>query len=219
MNELVYLKADDVFTDSLVIANATDNKHHAITQIIRKHRARLEKFGKLQLSHLKCQNPNGGRPSAIYLLNEPQATLTITFLKNTDKVADFKVELVRQFFEMRKFIAERHTELWVETRKQGTITRKSETDMIQQLVEYAREQGSEHANMLYLTYSKLVNKLAGIKGRDNATVRQLNVLSIFENIILEMIRSGMEKGLNYKQIYKECKDRCEQAQQIAMIGG
>lgn len=219
MNDLVYLKADDVFTDSLVIANATNNSHHAVTQIIRKHAKRLERFGGLQFSHLKCQNPNGGRPSKIYLLNEPQATLLITFLQNTDEVADFKVELVRQFFEMRKFIAERHTELWVETRKQGTITRKSETDMIQQLVEYAREQGSEHANKLYLTYSKLANKLAGIKGRDNATVRQLNVLSIFENIILEMIRSGMEKGLNYKQIYKECKDRCIEAQQIAMIGG
>lgn len=219
MNELVYLKADEAFTDSLVIANGTDNQHSTVTKTIKRYRKDFENFGALRFSDSVSKNPKGGRPSRIYILNEQQATLLVTYLGNSEIVRQFKVELVRQFFEMRKFIAERHTELWVETRKQGTITRKSETDMIQQLVKYAREQGSEHANMLYLTYSKLANKLAGIKSRDNATVRQLNVLSIFENIILEMIRAGMEKGLNYKQIYKECKDRCEQAQQIAMIGG
>ena len=218
MNELVYLKADDVFTDSMVIANGTENQHKSVVRIIRKYKKDFEDFGKLQFSDLKSTNPKGGRPAKVYWLNEEQAMLLVTYLDNNEIVRGFKKKLVHQFVEMRKFIAERHTETWIETRKQGKITRKSETDMIQQLVEYAREQGSEHANMLYLTYSKLANKLAGIKGRDNATVRQLNNLSIFENIILEMIRSGMEKGLNYKQIYKECKNRCEQAQQIAMIG-
>lgn len=219
MNELVFLKGDDAFTDSLVIANLTNNQHHAITQIIRKHKERLERFGNLQFSHLKCQNPNGGRPSKIYLLNEPQATLLITFLQNTDEVADFKAELVRQFYEMRKFIAERHTAEWIETRKQGKLTRRAETDVIQELVEYAKEQGSEHADMLYMTYSKLANAMCGVKGRDTATVLQLNNLNIFENLILQMIRSGIEADMNYKDIYKECKNRCLQAKQIAMIGG
>ena len=216
MNELVYLKADDAFTDSLVLAKGTKVEHRKIKSVIKKHEKKLKEFGRLSAPYRA--ESTGGRPEEYYILNEAQATFLVTLLKNTDVVVNFKAELVRQFFEMRKFIAERHTEAWIETRKQGKITRKSETDMIQQLVEYAKEQGSEHANMLYLTYSKLANKLAGIKGRDNATVRQLNNLSIFENIILEMIRSGMEKELGYKDIYQVCKDRCVQAQQIAMIG-
>lgn len=217
MNELVYLKADDVFTDSLVLAKGTNVEHRKIKTVIKKHKKALEKFGRLSAPY-KAES-TGGRPEEYYLLNEAQATFLVTLLKNTEVVVNFKAELVRQFFEMRKFIAERHTEVWLETRQQGKLTRKSETDMIQKLVEYAKEQGSEHADMLYMTYSKLANRLVGIKGRDLATVRQLNNLSIFENIILEMIRSGMEIGLNYKEIYKVCKDRCEQAQQIAMIGG
>jgi phage regulator Rha-like protein len=217
LNELVYLKADDVFTDSLVLASGTGVAHRKIKQSIRRHEDKLKEFGRLSAPYQA--ESTGGRPEEYYLLNEAQATFLVTLLKNTDIVVNFKAELVRQFFEMRKFIAERHTELWVETRKQGKITRKSETDMIQLLVAYAKGQGSKHADMLYITYSKLANKLAGIKGRDNATVRQLNNLSIFENIILEMIRSGMDAGLNYKEIYKICKDRCEQAQQIAMLGG
>lgn len=35
---------------------------------------------------------------------------------------------------------------------------------------------------------------------------------------LQMIRSGIEAGLNYKEIYKVCKERCVQAKEIAMIG-
>lgn len=216
MNELVYLKADDAFTDSLVIAKGTNVEHRKIKSAIKRHEKKLKEFGRLS-APCKAES-NGGRPIEYYILNEAQATFLVTLLKNTEVVVDFKAELVRQFFEMRKFIAERHTEAWIETRKQGKITRKSETDVIRELVAYAKEQGSTHANMLYLTYSKLANNLCGIHGRNNATVRQLNNLSIFENLILEMIRSGMEAGLNYKQIYRECKDRCEQAQQIAMIG-
>ena len=219
MNELVYLKANDVFTDSLVIANATDNSHHAVSQTIRKHKSRLEKFGKLQFSHLKCQNPNGGRPASIYLLNEPQATLLITFLKNTDIVADFKTELVRQFFEMRKLLAEKQTQTWLETRQSGKITRRELTDMIQLLIEYAKEQGSTHSQFLYKHYTDLAQKLCNISDRDCATTLQLNNLSIFENIMLHLIKQGMEQGMNYKDIYKECKARCVLAQQVAMIGG
>lgn len=70
MNEIVFLKNDDVFTDSQVIAEQTGNQHHAVTQLIRKHSKRLERFGELKFSHLKCQNPQGGRPAKIYLLNE-----------------------------------------------------------------------------------------------------------------------------------------------------
>ena len=93
------------------------------------------------------------------------------------------------------------------------------SSVIKELVEYAKEQGSTHADMLYVTYSKLANSLCGIKSRDEATSYQLHNLSIFENLILTMIRSGIESGLDYKQIYKECKTRCVLAQQVAMIGG
>lgn len=219
MNELVFLKSDDVFTDSLILAEATDNQHPSLMKLIKSKRKRLEKFGSLHFMDLKSEKSGRGRPVKYCLLNEPQATLLVTFLNNSDKVDDFKTELVRQFFEMRKFIAERHTEAWLTTRQQGKITRRAETDVIKDLVEYAKEQGSEHADMLYMTYTKLANAMCGIKGRDNATTCQLNNLGIFENLILQMIRSGMGAGLDYKQIYRECKARCKLAQEVAMIGG
>ena len=217
MNELVYLKKDDAFTDSMVIANNTDNQHKSVVAIIKKYRKDFEDYGRLEFIDLKSTNPKGGRPTKIYQLNEEQATLLITYLDNTDTVREFKKKLVHQFFEMRKFIAERHTSTWIETRQQGKLTRKAETDVIKKLVEYAKEQGSTHADMLYMTYSKLANKYAGIGKRDNATTMQLNNLSLMEHIILNVIQNGIAAGLHYKDIYKASKERLESMRDIAFL--
>ena len=165
------------------------------------------------------KNPKGGRPSRIYLLNEQQATLLVTYLGNSEIVRGFKIELVKQFYEMRKFIAERHTKEWIETRRQGKLTRKDETDEIKKFIEYAIEQGSNHSSWYYKAFSELADKMCGIKPkhRDDATTMQLNNLAIFENIILQIIRHDLKEGIPYKQIYQNCKDRCNMARDIAMI--
>lgn len=221
MDSLVYLKSDEVFTDSMVIAKGTDNQHKSVVAIIKKYHKDFEDFGRLEFSDLKSTNPKGGRPTKVYRLNEEQAALLMTYLGNTEIVRTFKKRLVHQFFEMRKFIAERHTKEWVETRQQGKMTRKSETDVIKELVEYAKDQGSTHSYMLYTTYSKLANRMVGIKGkeRDIATTIQLNNLNIFENIILNLIRVGMSQEMDYHDIYRLCESRCVQAKEVAMISG
>jgi polyhydroxyalkanoate synthesis regulator phasin len=130
-------------------------------------------------------------------------------LDNTDKVVEFKTELVRQFYEMRKLLAERQTEVWIEMRKQGKLIRREETDVIQQLVEYAKNQGSENSQMLYMTYTKLANRIVGVSNRDSDTHAQLNDLSTMERLIAKVVLDGMEAGTYYKQIYQNCKERLE----------
>lgn len=216
MNDLVYLKKNDAFTDSMVIANGTGNQHHTITRILRKYPA---DFGKMEFMDLKSINSKSGRPTKVYLLNEEQATLLITYLDNTETVRDFKRNLVHQFFEMRKFIAEKATTTWIETRQQGKLTRKAETDTLQRLVEYAKEQGSTHSDKLYITYTKLANKMAGVERRDMASIMQLNNLSMMETIILHMVDSGILMGKHYKDIYKDCKARLETVTELAYLRG
>ena len=217
MEELVYIKKNDAFTDSMVIAEATGNQHNSVMRLIKRQRESLEKFGVIEFMDLKSKNHKGGRPIKICPLNEMQATLLITFLDNSDSVVDFKTELVRQFYEMRKILAQRQTEVWIDTRSQGKMIRKEETDMIQKLIQYAKEQGSEHSDMLYITYSRLANKMAGIKNRDEADVRKLNLLLMIENIIKNVIDRGMEADRGYKEIYKDCKTALEQFLEAAYL--
>ena len=214
MSELVILKGNDVFTDSKVIAEGTGNKHKNVKELIVKYQAEMMEFGTLSVLNVES---TGGRPEQYYQLNEEQATFLITLLRNSTRVVAFKKELVRQFYEMRRFILERQTSTWVETRQQGRLSRKAETDAIKQLIEYAKIQGSEHAEMLYVTYSKLANKMAGIKKRDEATVSQLNNLSLMENIILNCIQNGILMEKHYKDIYQDCKRRLELFKEIAYL--
>lgn len=217
MEELVYLKKNDAFTDSMVIAEGTKNQHKSVSAIIKKYHKDLEEFGSLDFSDFKSTKSKG-RPTKIYCLNEAQATLLITYLDNNEVVRRFKKNLVRQFYSMRLLLAEKQTAEWKQMRQAGKITRRAETDVIKELVELAKEQGSSHADMLYMTYTKLANKMAGINKREIATFAQLNNLGLFEQIILNIIRQGIAENKNYKQIYQDCKVRCETAKQIAFIG-
>jgi len=214
MANLVALKGNDVFTTSLIIAEGTGIAHRRIKDAIRKHERQLKTFGLLGAYQTES---TGGRPEEIYKLNEEQATFLITLLKNTDVVVAFKLELVRQFYAMRRLLLERQTQTWQETRYQGKLTRKAETDVIKQLVEYAKEQGSQNADKFYMTYSKLGNKMAGIASRDTANVMQLNNLNVIENIILHCIQLGILEDKHYKQIYQDCKQRLIDYQVIAFL--
>jgi hypothetical protein len=118
---------------------------------------------------------------------------------------------------MEKILTEKQTAVWIETRKQGKLTRRSETDVIKELVEYAKAQGSTHADMLYMTYTKLANSIVGIKDRDSATITQLNSLSFVENIILHTIRNGMALNLSYKEIYQANKKQLEMFSDISFL--
>lgn len=214
-NDLVTLKGNDAFTDSLVIAEGTGNKHKNVKELIQKYKLEMDDFGTLSVLNGES---TGGRPEEFYLLNEQQASFLITLLRNTKQVVSFKKELVRQFYEMRRFILQRQTEDWKETRKTGKLTRKTETDTLKRLVEYAARQGSCNPNRLYTVYSTLANKVAGITDRETATVSQLNTLSLAENIILHCIEAGIAEGKHYKEIYADSKARLEMFKNIAFLG-
>lgn len=47
MYELVELKGNDVFTNSKVIADGTNVKHHAVQQIISKYESDFAEFGQV----------------------------------------------------------------------------------------------------------------------------------------------------------------------------
>jgi phage regulator Rha-like protein len=209
VRELITVRSNEAFTNSMVVASGTGNTHHSVQQMIRKHSSTLERWGKIEFRNLKCRNPKGGRPAKVFFLNEQQAIFLVTLLDNNEIVVQFKAELVDEFCKMRKVLTEKQTSAWLESRKAGKLTRRTETDVIKDLIAYAKAQGSQHADMLYQTYSKLANKMAGISKRDLANIKQLNVLDEVESMILHVIKLGMIQGKPYKEIYRDCKRRLE----------
>ncbi|MCI8800322.1 MAG: Rha family transcriptional regulator [Lachnospiraceae bacterium] len=216
MYELVEVRKDDVFTNSKVIAEGTQNQHESIVAVIQKYEKDIADFGRIEFSDLKSGNPKGGRPERMYYLNEEQATFVITLLRNSKVVVKFKKELVRQFYAMRRFLIEKQSKLWNDTRLASKENRLKETDVIKLLVEYAKEQGSTHSDQLYRVYTKLANSIVGGK-RDDMTASELNTLTLVESIIKQTIEIDMSMGMHYKDIYKDCKARIEQFGEITYL--
>lgn len=216
MYELVEVRENDVFTNSKVIAEGTNVKHHAVQQIISKYESDFAEFGQVAFEMRAVKYSKGTNKEKIYLLNEEQATLLMTYMRNSEITRKFKKELVRQFYAMRRFLIEKQSKLWGDTRKLNKENRLKETDVIKMLVDYAKAQGSTHSDKLYLIYTKLTKTV--ISGsRDNISVSDLNNLTLVESIILQTIRIDMSMGMHYKDIYKDCKNRIEQFMDITYL--
>lgn len=111
------LKAEP-YTTSEIIANNTNNSRIAVRRLIEKHINRLKQFGKVEF---EMQPLPSGQKAKVYKLNEQQATLLITFLDNSDIVANFKTLLVKQFYEMRDELTKRNINRAIEKPVKKTL--------------------------------------------------------------------------------------------------
>ncbi|MDN5053836.1 Rha family transcriptional regulator [Aliarcobacter butzleri] len=103
MNEIVLLHNGNLVTTQNIIAKYSKNSEESIQRLIRKHKNKLEVFGQLDYDEVESINSkNKSNLIKHYYLNEKQAYLFMTFLKNTEIIIDFKVALVEEFFEMKK---------------------------------------------------------------------------------------------------------------------
>lgn len=173
MDELVYLRNDEAVCSSLQVAEKFEKRHDNVMRSIEgllKNEETHEMFK--NSSYIEEQN-NQRYP--MYLMNRDGFSLLVMGFTGK-KALDWKLQYIKAFNQMEKFIREKQTQTWIETRKAGKLTRKAETDTIKNLVEYAKGQGSQHADKLYMTYSKLANKMAGISKRDEATKQRLRFL-------------------------------------------
>lgn len=102
MNEhIAYIEKDDVFTNSKIVAECAEVEHRTVKRLLDNHITDFEEFGKLKV-RFEIQPSKTNQKEKIYLLNEQQATLLLTYLKNTEPVRKFKKALVHQFFSLRE---------------------------------------------------------------------------------------------------------------------
>lgn len=98
--QLVYVKnrSSEPYTLSSVIAECAEVQHRTVQRLINTHKESLGRFGKVRFQITPSPS---GQNIKDYKLNEPQATLLITFMRNTAKVIEFKEALVKEFYSMR----------------------------------------------------------------------------------------------------------------------
>lgn len=217
MNDLVQLSKNEAVCSSLDVAKKFGKRHADVIRRIENLIADDSTQNCVQCFIEKSYTDSTGKQNKMYLINRDGfAFLAMGFTGK--KANEWKWKYIEAFNKMESIIREKSTQMWISAREAGKLTRKSETDVIKELIEYAKSQGSSHSDKLYIVYSNLANKMAGVKNRDEATVQQLGRLDMAEQIILCMIREGMAVGLGYKEIYQNCKERLELVKELAYLG-
>ncbi|MBH1548791.1 phage regulatory protein/antirepressor Ant [Stenotrophomonas maltophilia] len=102
MTDIVTLSGDTAVTSTLTVAKNIDNEHASVIALVRKYLLDLQDFG--QVDFKSTWPERGGHPIEYAELNEQQATLLLTYMRNSPIVRSFKKSLVRAFFDMAQRI-------------------------------------------------------------------------------------------------------------------
>ncbi|HEL1942426.1 TPA: Rha family transcriptional regulator [Streptococcus suis] len=187
--ELVYMDGrKEPYTLSSIVAECANISHHAVQEHIRKQKDRLERYGKVSFQMRPLPS---GQQAKDYILNEQQATLLITFLRNTAPVIAFKSALVKAFFEMRDEVAEFRYQRALEKPK-----RKALHEAIETWQEAPKHAHSTVTNLLLkgasrLNKRQLMAHRGGHNGIDSLTSQELIRYQALEDMAIAMINLGM----------------------------
>ena len=194
--ELVYMDGKkEPYTTSEIIVECAELKHDTVQSLIRNHKDDLEVFGVFGFEIRKPSKGSlGGRPRKIYHLNEQQATLLITYLDNTKPVREFKVALVKAFFEMRDEVSK--------FREQRALEKPTHKTLNEAISKWDNAPKPPHG---YSIVSNLLLKLStgknkqqltadrgGKTGLDCLTSVELAKYQAYEKAVISMIELNME---------------------------
>lgn len=203
MNDLVYLtpNTEEPFTTSEVIAECAGVKRDTVQKLIQRHEKDLREFGKVGFQIRPLSGSKTGQTVKSYHLNEQQATLLLTFLRNTPVVIEFKKELVRQFFAMRKELMNIKA-----IKAERKPLRTSMTDAIKALPDSPHKQFkySQYTDLAYTAaLGRTARKLRKERGADKGATAsdymnadELAAVASMENRISVLL----DVGMSYQQI-------------------
>nr|DAJ18747.1 MAG TPA: hypothetical protein [Siphoviridae sp. ctoof1] len=199
MSNLVYLSpnTEEPFTTSEVIAECAGVKRDTVQKLVQRHEKDLHEFGKVGFEIRPLSGSKTGQTVKVYHLNEQQATLLLTFLRNTPVVIEFKKELVRQFFAMRKELMNIKA-----IKAERKPLRTSMTDAIKALPDSPHNQFkySQYTDLAYMAaLGKTARQLRKERGAEKSATAsdymssdELAAVSKMENRISVLLEVGMD---------------------------
>lgn len=99
---LIIIAGGQPVTTTIAIAEGTDNDHASVIKLVRAYQDDLQEFGRVGFEIQSFETAGGTQEREVGILNEQQATLILTFMRNSEIVRAFKKRLVKEFWDMRQ---------------------------------------------------------------------------------------------------------------------
>ncbi|EJK3642817.1 Rha family transcriptional regulator [Campylobacter jejuni] len=229
MNDLVYSLNGGLVTDQNKISTISKVDINSIQRLIRNYKQDLECFGELGFELQKIAKTN----KKIYFLNEQQATLLLTYMKNSESVRNAKKVLVFAFYQMK----EKLRSLEQEQEKARFKTLSDENLRLNSLNHHQKlgyksqlaQQKEHYENKIKALKYDLENKnklsfkrklsqkelleLRKILAKDYGILcikeweMSLFAEKIGKNLVFETVLNKLEKELNYWKNYEKCEEK------------
>jgi phage regulator Rha-like protein len=179
-----------------IIAKETENKDISIRKLIDKQKDALNLFGNLsfKMTSLNRTTKDGVSRGAVdekvYFLNEQQATLLLTFMRNNEIVIKFKVRLVQEFYKMRESLKSQNFDL-TKLEERARVLEISEKEYgIFERVFY--KLGITRKEELAITSNRAVKKETGVDFLEISEKKGLSTTEKYFTVteLCEIVRNG-----------------------------
>jgi phage regulator Rha-like protein len=184
MSSLVFMIGGDILTATDAVATATGNDHASVIKLVRNYQSDFEEFGRVRFEIQPFATAGGQQEREVAFLNEQQATLLLTYMRNNEVVRKFKKRLVKAFYG-----------LIGDVRRHRSIAAASYKLMNRTLQVSRSKEGKTCAPHHFMNEARLVNQvlLGKFKGidRDALDVSQLDKLGELEVQNTILIAGGM----------------------------
>ena len=205
---IVIIKDGDAVTTTLAIAEGTLNDHASVIALARRYQADLEDFGLVRFEiRPREAGQHGGGDTEFAILNEPQSTLLLTYMRNTDIVRAFKKKLVREFWEMVQQRNQSGTSLpadYIGALEHLLASKRAEQLAIEErdnAVATKAEIGSRREATAMATASAAVRQVQKLKDDLGLGTRQAAILAVEKAV-------GRKFGVSgYVPLRRWCKER------------
>lgn len=200
---LVTIKDGDAVTTTIAVAQGTQNDHASVIKLVRSYQADLEEFGLLDFK----SESTGGRPTEYAFLTEPQATLLLTFMRNTEIVRAFKKKLVREFWELvqeRNRARSSTPENYIEALEHLLATKRSEQLALEQrdqAIATKAHIGAKREATAMATASAAVRKVQQLQEQLGLSARQATIVAVEKALDCSFGRDG------WRPLKRWCQDR------------
>ena len=220
MNKIVTVIDKEPRVGSKMLADGFEVQHQAAQKLIQKYMDDFKEFGEVvefcaRIPKTSTKSMARDQTQMEYFLNEQQAAFFGTLTRNSLTSVQFKKRLVKEFYAMRRQLdalkSHQSTDQWQAARLEGKAHRRSETDAIKAFVEYAQKQGSGSADRYYEALTKMENAALFVVAGKYPNLRnimssaQLFQIGCADQIIVKALKSGMEQGMPYKDIFQVAK--------------
>ena len=181
---IVIIKDGDAVTSTTAIAAGTENEHASVIALVRKYQGDLGEFGRVRFEVEPFETAGGMQTREIALLTEPQSTLLLTYMRNTDIVRAFKKKLVREFWDLVQQRNQRGPALpadYIGALEHLLASKRSEQLAIEQrdyAIETKAEIGSRREATAMATASAAVRQANQLKEELGRGLRQATVAAV-----------------------------------------